>query len=292
MRCSTRQYRVLAVSVFMGAGPRRKFVHSILSFLPNGNWQVHDLVQVRLPSAASVSRSTLVLLVAKGLCLSLASANLLVFNRSRWTKNDECVGQLGLLQSYHGLPEARVQGLGTHGNALWRRLSRTRHQFAMSQKVFLALHGSEQLAVPHAPLFPKQDGCHAPAASPNANSFCARAGSVENVDSFAAENATTRSLAEHWIDGDPLRDCVLARAIMELAMAALRRQLFVSSERSERVMYGEGARRDNRAVGGACRLPCRMLVAARCDPDENFQRHMAIMFNSSILWRLLPRNQP
>ena len=142
--------------------------------------------------------------------------------------------------------------------------------------------------MPHAPLLPIQDGCHAPAASPNANSFCARAGSVENVDAFAAENATTRSLAENWIDGDPLRDCVLARAIMEPAMAALRRQLFIGSERYERMMHGEGARRDNRVVGGARRLPYRMVVSARGDLDENFQRNMAIMFNSSILWRLLP----
>ena len=92
---------------------------------------------------------------------------------------------------------------------------------------------------------------------------------VENVDEFAAENATTRSLAENWIDGDPLRDCV-------------RCQLFIGSERYERMMYGEGVRRDNRAVGGARRLPYRMLVSARGDLHENFQRHVAIMFNSSI----------
>ena len=94
-----RQYRVLSVSVFMGVSPRRKFVQSILSFLPNGNWQLHDRVQDRLSNATSVSRSTLALWVAKGLCLSLASANLLVFNRSRWTKNDESVGQLGRLHA-------------------------------------------------------------------------------------------------------------------------------------------------------------------------------------------------
>ena len=28
--------------------------------------------------------------------------------------------------------------------------------------------------------------------------------------------------------------------------------------------------------------------SSRLELDENFQRHMAIMFNSSILWRLLP----
>ena len=49
----------------------------------------------------SVSRSTLALLVLKELCLSLASANLLVFNSFRWTKNDESAGQLGLLQACH-----------------------------------------------------------------------------------------------------------------------------------------------------------------------------------------------
>ena len=87
------------------------------------------------------------------------------------------------------------------------------------------------MAVLHALLFPIQKGCHAPASSPNANSFCARAGLVEIVDSFVAEKATTRSFAENGIDDDPLRDCVLARAIMEPAMAALRRQLFTGSER-------------------------------------------------------------
>ena len=48
----TRQCRVLALSVFMGVGSRRKFVQSILSFLPNGIRQLQDRVQVRLSSAA------------------------------------------------------------------------------------------------------------------------------------------------------------------------------------------------------------------------------------------------
>ena len=37
-----RQYRVLAVSVFRSVCPRRKFVQSILSFLLDENWQLHD----------------------------------------------------------------------------------------------------------------------------------------------------------------------------------------------------------------------------------------------------------
>ena len=37
-----RQYRVLAVYVFTGVGPRRKFVQTILSFLLDENWQLHD----------------------------------------------------------------------------------------------------------------------------------------------------------------------------------------------------------------------------------------------------------
>ena len=41
---------------------------------------------------------------------------------------------------------------------------------------------------------------------------------------------------------------------------------------------GMSARCDNRAVGGARRLP--MLVSARGDP--NFQGHISILFNSSI----------
>ena len=87
-----RQYRVLAVSVFMGVGPLGKFVQSILSFLPNGKSQLRDRVQVRLPSATPFSRSTLALLVAKGLCLSLASANLLVFKRTTnlWSSLGSC----------------------------------------------------------------------------------------------------------------------------------------------------------------------------------------------------------
>ena len=57
-------------------------------------------------------------------------------------------------------------------------------------------------------------------------------------------------------------------------MATLRRQLFIGSERYERMMYGEGARRDNRAVGGARRLPYTMLVSARGDLEANFPRRL------------------
>ena len=46
MTDDTEDARQFRVSVFAGVGPRRKFVQSILSFLLNGYWQLHDRVQI------------------------------------------------------------------------------------------------------------------------------------------------------------------------------------------------------------------------------------------------------
>eukprot|EP00959_Pyramimonas_sp_CCMP1952_P341533 7154318-Pyramimonas_sp.AAC.1 len=71
--------------------------------LPNGDWTRTDCVEVYLQPGVAYDQKNVAGLVAKGLMLCLAGNMFKIFNRKRWTDNDEAVNQLGLLQACHGL---------------------------------------------------------------------------------------------------------------------------------------------------------------------------------------------
>ena len=59
-------HRRQCVTMFMGVGPRRRYVQSILAALPNGNWSLPDRVQIYVAPGTAWSARSVALLVAKG----------------------------------------------------------------------------------------------------------------------------------------------------------------------------------------------------------------------------------
>ncbi len=109
---AAKEYRRAAVTAFMGTGVRSRAIQTLLSILPNGDWERHDIVQVFVHPGKFWDKGVVARMLKRALCLSLCGASFDVFNRKRWTENDHCVSQLGLMQACHGLPQvARARGL-------------------------------------------------------------------------------------------------------------------------------------------------------------------------------------
>ena len=293
-------HRRQCVTMFMGVGPRRRYVQSILAALPNGNWSLPDRVQIYVAPGTAWSARSVALLVAKGLGMSLAHAHFRPFNRSRWTMNDFAIGQLGILEACHRLltrccrrwlvhmkyagPLLRVVAYGAELAAdpdlpraampdlLVARLDDSMDALDALPILDLRAEG-ESVGLPDREwLAPREDGC---------------AKDVDaSAETHAALNEKNRTQAAAWlIHGDPLRDLTLARVVMEPNMAVLRRQLHIGSdawaaEQERRCLHGH-MQRDREY---------RLMVAARGELDDLFHNHHTALVTSPHVWSVLPRH--
>jgi hypothetical protein len=274
-------FRRRAVQMFVGVGSRkRRIVQAILSMLPNGDWQLEDRVQVYRPPDCSLDRPSLVKLVSKALCMSLAAGSFAVFNRARWTSNDIAISQIGLLQACHGLLARcyrrwllAVGHKGMVPSTLGAPSSSTelgRVELANAEEEQMLALGDrhpdddgEDVGMAEGPLG------HDPPGAP----FDRPVPATEGID-MAAENEKTRGMAKAWLLGPTaMRDVVLARCCMEPSMCALRRQLHIGSERWEKEQQRKGL-----PSGHATQREYRILLAARGELDAVFQEHLSILF--------------
>lgn len=95
-------YREKVLKMFLSRGADRALIQQLLRALPRGDWRNRNDVEYMPPhDAASVAQ-----VIANGLCFCLAGSNFIVFSRSRWTKADLSVDQIGLCESVSGLISA------------------------------------------------------------------------------------------------------------------------------------------------------------------------------------------
>ena len=229
----------------MGVGPRRRAIQSILSALPNGDWKLRDRVQVFVQPGIPWDRRTVALVVAKGLCMSLAGAHFRIFNRNRWTQNDYAIGQLGLLESCHGLLSrvySRWLSQGGHHNDMGggsaasglascavdppgRPAVDCRAIADVGEAPGAVAGGDAEMHEGDAP-------ADAPACNAAGEGLAAAPARPGDGDQAHAEqNARNRAIAASWVgSGTVLRDLVLLRTAMEPSMVVLRKQLHIASE--------------------------------------------------------------
>ena len=297
-----KAHRLAATTVFCGAGTRRRVVQAIMSWLPNGDWRLRDIVQVFVQPGSAFSRVAIAQIVAKGVCWALAGQHFIIFNRKRWTHADESIGQLGLLEACHGLLSRTYRRwlakLGCPNLAAKLKSSIDRSVAAAAAPEAAAAlplagdAGADPALAIADEVPPAEDGLERDAGA-EGDALCVvgdePAGGAmphggEGSDAFAEENAKNRKVAADWMADSPLRDLVLARVIMEPYMAILRRQLFIGSEKWERQQHkrslGEGMPRSARAF--------LILIAARGELDMEFQHHVRLLLHNTTLWSILP----
>lgn len=261
------EYRRKAVSAFMSVGEARRHRHAIIAMLPNGNWLNHEVVEVFVADGSTWQKEEVASLVAVGLCAALAASRFKVFNRSRWTQNDEAIGQLGLAQACHGLLcRTYMRWLRTLGSTVFGRVLTPMEPTPVGDADGAGVTGANL----------QEDVGEAPGQS----------GETDEPD-FAKQNEVTRSLAADWVTGEAFRDLVLARQTMEPTMAVLRRQLWISSAKWEKEQHA-------RCVGGDPAShrdrEYRILISARGEMDESFRKHQSVLFDRADIWSLLPEH--
>ena len=303
-RCTdgARRYRAACLWTFLGAGRRRRRLQSILECLPNGDWRLADRVQVFLPPDTDFSREKVAGVVARALLATLTRTSFLVFNRGRWTKNDTCINQLGLLQCCHGLLtrvyKRWLLAVGYTGSLdIGKHRQRGSHILSLPSSL---LHEAEciedimpdqSLEQPGLPLCDDDDDPIRPAAvndPKGEHSFHANAGDAKTSkdEDYAKRNARTRVAGLKWLNGDAHAELILIRLVMEPSMNVLRQQLYVGSKAWERQQSLAALRPSD----GPLSRDYRILVSARGDQDEEFLRLHKLLCETNRMWITMPKH--
>lgn len=282
-------HRRVACTMFTGAGARRRLIQSLLHALPNGDWRDHGVVEVFVSDPSEVNREDVVQLVTRGLRATLANSQFLVFNRKRWTHNDDAICRLGLMEVCHGLLSRTYR----------RWLSMVGHKMAITSSAGSACADIVPASGCGDPL-PLPD-CDRTLAQPSSSSGGGRPVATapqeeaaeavappqrdsDEVD-FAAMNHLNRALAARWVANGPLQGLVILRVVMEPSAALLRRQREIGSERwdREQLLQGLGAEASEDAPRSF-----RLVLAAQGELEHQFSEHQRVLFESSRVWSLLP----
>ena len=296
-----KQHRRMAMHMFSKIGATSRQTKAILACLPNGDWTLHDRVQVYVRPGAAWDRLSLAVLVSKALIDALAGSTFKVFNRNRWTNNDNAVNQFGLLESCHKLFSRSymrwLSAVGYNGpfsNMLGADAGRADPAGPVPMAAFMLLEDAEEGGADGPEVVGEgaagdgggEGGGEAGGAAPAALAGLEIALPIAMPDGadFAAQNKQNRAVGAEWVlKGCPLRDLVLTRVSMEPSMAMLRRQLHMGSQRwdadedKKLLGAGDGRRRDY-----------RVLVCARGELDTRFAQHQQHLFWSSSLFSLVP----
>ena len=239
-------YRRRAMCMFMRSRPEQRKHATILSCLPNGDWTLHDRVQVFVPPGRIWDKLSVSLLIAKALMTALAGSNFKVFNRNRWMNNDHAVNQLGLLEACHKLLSRTyrrwLKAVGYTGplkHLLEDAPAPDPPAVALAAAPMMIADGVAE-ADDSGDVPPDAAGeagvdiggeAHEPLLTA-LDLQVALPGGLPDTADFAKTNEQNRTIAGEWIlTGCPLRDLVLTRIVMEPSMAVLRRQLHQGSHR-------------------------------------------------------------
>ena len=98
-------HRRKVLTVFLGVGRRRRLLQTILQCLPNGDWREdHHCEAYISPALGPIEDEVRIKkLIARGTVFALTHESFRVFERDKWTNNDFCISQLGLIDSCHNL---------------------------------------------------------------------------------------------------------------------------------------------------------------------------------------------
>lgn len=285
-------FRKRLLQLCLSHGTRRIERLLALTALANGDWRNRREVEVYVPTGAAYSLERLSEVVAIGLAEALSSAKVTMFPRHRWTKADEAMGQVCLLEGVHGL-----------GSATYPRF-----QARLSGKVVAADPACQADVVEEDGAFGEFEGPGFPQSPQGvaAEADCAIVPIIEQqpdaseaAGASAADNERHRSVARAWFDSQPFAECVLTRAVLEPLRTYLSAQLRMGSEsweREQQVLESSpplaptaGARDDR---GGHAEWPTRdfrVLNAAKGTLDDRFKQQTdLLLFEPAFIAQLLP----
>ena len=287
---SAARRRRIACTIFTGGQRRTRLIQSIMGSLPNGDWQDQSSVQVYISPGTDISHRELANTMCDGLLKSLAGAQFRIFNRSRWTQNDDAVCRLGLLEACHGLLRRsftrwlRKVGFNFPSRPPADPNMELSQPVAPADVAMLADDGEgsddqpadARTAEPDAGL--GHDGEPGIRDAPPAAADSEAAPQTGDHPDFAEINRKNREMAYRWVSNRPLRDLVLIRLIMEPSMAVIRKLLEVSGEawmkqQLTRSLYGNGDPVQD----------FRMLFAARGDLETQLFAHIQMLLFATLV---------
>jgi hypothetical protein len=215
LRCQVacRNYVQLFGSTGSNVLPRQ----ILLALLPNGDWSRREVEMY--VGDASLSESDALSVVTNGLIYALAGVNYKTLMRSKWSGNELCVDQAGLLECVCAL------GSRTSRRFLWMHSGVSR--LDINKRLSSALNCGPTLAA-HIRTPALEMGSFVPGDEPMDGDE--KPADSKDEQAWAQENARSRRMSGAFWAGDPLRDLVLARNCMQPVRLLMLSKVHVASE--------------------------------------------------------------
>lgn len=218
----------------LARGPRRVEKLMALHALPNGDWRNPARVECYLPVGATPDAAAIADIMARGIIRVAAASKFTIFPRHRWTRADEAMDQLILLEACHSL-----------ASVVFPRWVRRVSQKSTAQQHPATSATSTGADRGNGPgLLPIMDAHCADgdgrAAVALAEGSAAQPPGIADdqansrVPQSAADNERHRSVAAAWLASKPLGHCLVTRLAMEPLREYLAKQLVFASDNWER----------------------------------------------------------
>lgn len=268
---SAALYRSACVRCFLPRAVRRYERELTIRFLPNGNWQNSEEVEVWIPDGeGAIDEEAVKNTVASGILFAFASKRFKIYAKSRWNDSDISVGSIGLIFSCHDLGRRTLRRFCNKFESPGRAVVGIDGEFGQDHNVGGAGQAEEPSVVPDV----------------DQQQLMIREGGGTNEQAFDF-HSKSRNSASTWIASDPFPRILVLRLVLELPQRYIRSLYFFQTPSWERTQQVKELKAKKKGLRGVHReFMC--LVAARGSLETTLYRQLELLMVDARLWTVIP----
>eukprot|EP00971_Amphidinium_carterae_P191683 3803512-Amphidinium_carterae.1 len=279
---AARNFKQAAMHLFMSDASTTKGQQALLARLPNGDWRLHDRVELYRASNSTASTDQLAATLENGLIYCLCSRQPHVYPKHRWTGSDISISELGKLEIIHGLLTRTYKEFMTIYTKAGRGITKKGAHVeggvdTTTDDIGTHALGHEASAVATEWLDEQGSGM----ATSLASSESAQVGGV----TAAQQNSKDRQCAQAWLDTKPLAHIIVLRICVDPILKLLYRMFEVSGinfEVRERALVAHSL-----ANGDGYQRSYMLTLAAKGTLEAEYFLNIKEMLRDSNLFGLV-----
>eukprot|EP00971_Amphidinium_carterae_P349138 6490863-Amphidinium_carterae.1 len=277
-------HKTRLMDAFFASGSKSIPQMMLLSLLPNGDWQAHEVEHYIEPGKPVPHLSTLTCMLEAGLCHALLNRRPRMWARHRWTGAEVATDEVSLLECVHRLMST------TFMRFMWR---------SSSVGASVCLKTSTEISMQpdntnHEGVASSDHGVETADVDQYTAQVCLEGGTSEDVagrsvqQSWADENAANRRKACQWLQNSPLDSLCIMRLCMEPLRLLLARQFEVASfewelkERAKAITAMETGQTE-----GVASRDYQVTIACSLKLEEKYFNQLGSLFTNTDMWQLI-----
>ena len=270
------QYRQHLLKLAMARGPRLLQRKAALLCLPNGDWRRRDRIEVWIPARVTdVDEGQIISAVTASLERVLAGCKFTLYPRHRWTKCDEALNEICLLEGVHGLASSTFPSWAQEVSKATSKQAEAAHPGSEAVLDFHAGHSTQAGVMDQGP----PDGLTL-LADPGFQ-VAPDLAAGQCFDQARKDNDTHRRMAAEWLATRPLANVLITRQVMEPLRRLLAAQLEISGSHWQHTQR----RRASMEPSGLCGRSFPVLEYARGGLTTKFHKEVSMLLGEAALWQ-------